>query len=60
MYPIFQSNMFESPVKLISIAEVSRVIGPNNWLLFKEINKKYLFKKEFDERPDNETIFVNL
>ena len=33
---------------------------PNNWLLFKEINKRYLFKKEFDERPDNETIFVNL
>ena len=33
---------------------------PNNWLLFKEINKKYLFKKEFDKKPDNETIFVNL
>ena len=33
---------------------------PNNWLLFKEINKRYCFKKEFDERPDNETIFVNL
>ena len=33
---------------------------PNNWLLFKEINRRYLFKKEFDERPDNETIFVNL
>ena len=33
---------------------------PNNWLLFKEINKKYLFKKEFEEKPDNETIFVNL
>ena len=33
---------------------------PNNWLLFKEINKKYLFKKEFENKPDNETIFVNL
>ena len=33
---------------------------PNNWLLFKEINKRYLFKKEFEEKPDNETIFVNL
>ena len=33
---------------------------PNNWLLFKEINKRYLFKKEFDTKPDNETIFVNL
>ena len=33
---------------------------PNNWLLFKEINKRYLFKKEFDKKPDNETIFVNL
>ena len=33
---------------------------PNNWLLFKEINKRYLFKKEFDKKPDNETIFLNL
>ena len=33
---------------------------PNNWLLFKEINKRYLFKKEFEQKPDNETIFVNL
>ena len=33
---------------------------PQNWLLFKEINKRYLFKKEFDQKPDNETIFVNL
>ena len=33
---------------------------PNNWLLFKEINKRYLFKKEFDKKPDNETIFINL
>ena len=33
---------------------------PNNWLLFKEINNKYSFKKEFEKKPDNETIFVNL
>ena len=33
---------------------------PNNWLLYKEINKKYSFKKEFDRKPDNETIFTNL
>ena len=35
-------------------------IFPNNWLLFKEENKKYFFKKEFEYKPDNETIFVNL
>ena len=35
-------------------------ISPNNWLLFKEENKKYFFKKEFEYKPDNETIFVNL
>ena len=35
-------------------------IFPNNWILFKEENKKYFFKKEFDIKPDNETIFVNL
>ena len=35
-------------------------IYPNNWLLFKEENKKYFFKKEFEIKPDNETIFVNL
>jgi len=35
-------------------------IFPNNWLLFKEENKKYLLKKEFETKPDNETIFVNL
>ncbi len=33
---------------------------PNNWFLYKEINKKYLFIKEFDNKPDNETIFMNL
>ena len=33
---------------------------PNKWLLFKETNKKYFFKKEFDNKPDNETVFVNL
>ena len=35
-------------------------IAPNNWSLFKEINNKYYFVKEFDKKPDNETIFVNL
>ena len=35
-------------------------IYPNNWLLFKEDNKKYYFKKEFEIKPDNESIFVNL
>ena len=35
-------------------------IYPNNWLLFKEKNKKYFFKKEFELKPDNESIFVNL
>jgi len=35
-------------------------IFPNNWLLFKEDNNKYFFKKEFEYKPDNETIFVNL
>ena len=35
-------------------------IYPNNWLLFKEVNKKYIFKKEFESKPDNETVFVNL
>ena len=35
-------------------------IYPKNWLLFKEENKKYYFKKEFEIKPDNESIFVNL
>ncbi len=35
-------------------------IYPNNWILFKEENKKYIFKKEFESKPDNETVFVNL
>ena len=35
-------------------------IYPNNWLLFKEENKKYFLKKEFETKPDNESIFVNL
>ena len=35
-------------------------IYPNNWLLFKEENKKYIFKKEFESKPDNETVFINL
>ncbi len=35
-------------------------IYPNNWMLFKEENNKYFFKKEFEIKPDNESIFVNL
>ena len=35
-------------------------IYPNNWSLFKEINSKYIFVKDFEKKPDNETIFINL
>ena len=35
-------------------------ISPNNWALFKEKDNKYYFVKDFDSKPDNETIFVNL
>ena len=35
-------------------------IYPNNWSLFKEINAKYIFVKDFEKKPDNETIFINL
>ncbi len=35
-------------------------IFPNNWALFKEKNNKYYFVKDFDSKPDNETIFINL
>ena len=35
-------------------------ISPNNWALFKEKDNKYYFVKDFDSRPDNETIFINL
>ena len=35
-------------------------IYPNNWLLFNEENNKYFFKKEFECKPDNEAIFMNL
>ena len=35
-------------------------ISPDNWALFKEKNSKYYFVKDFDSKPDNETIFVNL
>ena len=35
-------------------------IYPNNWTLFKEKNNKYMFAKEFENKPDNETIFINL
>ena len=33
---------------------------PNNWSLFREKNSKYYFVKDFDTKPDNETIFMNL
>ena len=35
-------------------------IYPNNWALFKEKDNKYFFVKDFDSKPDNETIFINL
>tara|TARA_B100000674_G_C37855242_1_gene922057 strand:- start:4 stop:621 length:618 start_codon:yes stop_codon:yes gene_type:complete len=35
-------------------------ISPENWALFKELDGKYYFVKEFDSKPDNETIFINL
>ena len=35
-------------------------IYPNNWLLFKEEDNKYFFKKDFETKPDNESIFINL
>ena len=35
-------------------------IAPDNWALFKEKEKKYYFVKDFETKPDNETIFVNL
>ena len=35
-------------------------IFPNNWALFKEKGNKYYFVKDFDSKPDNETIFINL
>ena len=35
-------------------------ISPNNWALFKEKDNKYYFVKDFDSKPDNETIFINL
>ena len=35
-------------------------IFPNNWALFKEKDNKYFFVKDFDSKPDNETIFINL
>ena len=33
---------------------------PDNWALFKEKDNKYYFVKDFDSKPDNETIFINL
>ncbi|MBK16937.1 MAG: hypothetical protein CMK49_02840 [Prochlorococcus sp. SP3034] len=35
-------------------------ISPNNWALFKSIENKYYFVKDFESKPDNETIFLNL
>lgn len=35
-------------------------ISPNNWALFKEKENKYYFVKDFESKPDNETIFINL
>jgi len=35
-------------------------ISPEKWTLFKEDNNKYYFVKEFESKPDNETIFMNL
>ena len=35
-------------------------IYPNNWMLFKEKDNKYFFVKDFENKPDNETIFINL
>tara|TARA_Y100001968_G_scaffold167127_1_gene153090 strand:+ start:14061 stop:14681 length:621 start_codon:yes stop_codon:yes gene_type:complete len=35
-------------------------ISPDNWALFKEKDSKYYFVKDFESKPDNETIFVNL
>jgi len=35
-------------------------IFPNNWALFKEKDNKYFFVKDFESKPDNETIFINL
>ena len=57
---IIYFNLFE----FISIQPLNKAalmhIYPNNWLLFKEENKSYFFKKEFEIKPDNESIFVNL
>tara|TARA_Y100001970_G_scaffold293138_2_gene438047 strand:+ start:19515 stop:20135 length:621 start_codon:yes stop_codon:yes gene_type:complete len=33
---------------------------PQNWYLYKEVNNRYSFVKEFDKRPSNEDIFVYL
>ena len=35
-------------------------ISPQNWALFKEENNRYYFVKDFEPKPDNETIFINL
>ena len=35
-------------------------IAPDNWALFKAKENKYYFVQDFETKPDNETIFVNL
>ena len=35
-------------------------VAPKNWELFKEKNDEYYFVKEFQQKPDNETLFMNL
>ena len=35
-------------------------ISPQNWALFKEEDNRYYFVKDFETKPDNETIFINL
>ena len=35
-------------------------ISPSNWSLFKETNGLYYYVNNFESKPDNETIFVNL
>ncbi len=35
-------------------------ISPENWSLFKEKDNIYSFVKDFETKPDNETIFMNL
>ena len=52
----WENTYFIQPINNGALMHVS----PNNWALFKEENNKYFFVKDFDTKPDNETIFVNL